>query len=490
MRYSKGDSHRFGHAVVGGVLAVLCTAVPILPQTTAKRNSFEVLGQFSEAVQALSARVAPSVVQISVTRFAPHQDEIGSRTDVALSKQQAVGSGVIIDSEGYIVTNAHVVADAQRIRVRLTAPPSRDAAQPDGIITSALGQTFSLFQDATLIGVFKEADLALIKIAASGLPTLPFANYQKLRQGQVVFAFGSREGLANSVSMGVISSVARQPDQDSPFIYVQTDAPINPGDSGGPLINTAGEIVGLDTFILSQSGGSEGLGFAIPSPLVELVGTQLRKYGHMHRSVIGIGVQTITPVLSRALNLPRSSGILVSDVLPGSPAESAGVQLNDIIIEIDGKQAINLPLFMTSMLVHGRGDVLKLRVLRQNGPVELNVTAAEESHGADRLTDLIDGDKSLIRKLGILGVNLDEHTAILFPNLRGDYGVVVAARSADAAGVSIGLQSGDVIHELNGAVVTSVEALRKALAEMTKDAAAALFIEREGKLLYVVFEIE
>jgi serine protease Do len=479
----------FRHAGLGCVSLALLAALPALSQTAAKRNSFELLGQFSDAVQALSARVAPSVVQISVSRLAPHQEEAGPRTGAALGKQQSIGAGVIIDPEGYILTNAHVISDAQRIRVSLTMPPSTVAGEADQIISSTLAQTFSPSQDATVIGVFKEADVALIKIQASGLPTLPFADYRKLRQGQVVFAFGSREGLTNSVSMGVVSSVARQPDQDSPFIYIQTDAPINPGDSGGPLVNTAGEIVGLDTFIISQSGGSEGLGFAIPSSLVQLVAAQLRKYGHIHRSVIGIGVQTITPVISAALKLPQSSGVMVSDVVPGGPAEAAGVKLNDVIQDIDGKPATNLPLFMNTMLVHPPGEPMKLRILRDSGPIDLSVTSVEESHAADGLPDLID-DKSLIRRLGILGINVDDRTATMLPNLRGKYGIIVAARSADSAGVNVGLQAGDVIHELNGAVVDSVDALRQALATMKPGTPVALFIERDGKLLYVGFELD
>ena len=140
------------------------------------------------------------------------------------------------------------------------------------------------------------------------MPALRFADYSKLRQGLVVFAFGSRQGLGNSMSMGVVSSVARQPTPDSPFVYIQTDAPINPGDSGGPLVNAEGEIVGLDTFILSQSGGSEGIGFAIPSTLIQLASGKLRRYGHMHRQLIGVGVQTITPTLASALQFVARIG--------------------------------------------------------------------------------------------------------------------------------------------------------------------------------------
>ena len=146
-----------------------------------------------------------------------------------------------------------------------------------------------------------------------------------IRQGELVFAFGSPEGLRNSVTMGVVSSVARQPDPDSPTIYIQTDAPINPGNSGGPLVNVDGELVGLNTFILTESGGSQGLGFAIPSAVVASAYPQLRKYGHLHRGLIGFSMQAITPALAAGLGLSRTSGVMVSDVMPGSAAEAAGI---------------------------------------------------------------------------------------------------------------------------------------------------------------------
>jgi serine protease Do len=206
---------------------------------TEKKSSFPQLEQFSNAVQALSARVSPSVVRILVTRYGTQAE--GGRMDfVASGKQQSIGSGVIIDPAGYIVTNAHVVDGAQKIRVNVVARDEQG-------FQSVVAHSFVRPVDATLVGVFKEADLALIKIDATGLPTLGFADYGKLRQGQVVLAFGSPEGLENSVSMGIVSSVARQPDPDSPFLFIQTDTPINPGNSGGPLVNTDGEVVGLNT---------------------------------------------------------------------------------------------------------------------------------------------------------------------------------------------------------------------------------------------------
>ncbi len=450
------------------------------------------LNQFSDSIQALAARVAPSVVQVSVTRFSSEPDTSDGRTGAVFGRQQSIGSGIIIDPAGYIVTNAHVVQDAQRIRVTLVGQRDNPGAKgkPDQVISSALAQQFAPAMDAMLVGVYKELDLALIKIAATGLPALTFADYTKLRQGQIVFAFGCRQGLSNSVSMGVVSSVARQPDPDSPFVYIQTDASINPGDSGGPLVNTAGEVVGLDTFIYSQSGGSEGIGFAIPSPLIEFVSGQLRKFGHVHRQQIGIGVQTLTPSLAGALNLPRGAGVIVSDVAPDGPAEAAGVKLNDILISVDGRAVDNLPLFMRAMLTHPSGKPVKLEVLRGTDTISVDVDSEVESHESDGIAGLINPEKNRISRLGFIGVTIDKSNQSMFPKLRGEYGVVVAAKAPGAMTIPTSLEVGDVIHELNGAIVESVEGLRGALEKLKRGADVALFVERDGKLLYVSFEME
>ncbi|HEV2448422.1 MAG TPA: PDZ domain-containing protein, partial [Candidatus Sulfopaludibacter sp.] len=355
---------------------------------------------------------------------------------------------------------------------------------------NTLAQALAPEIDATLVGVFKELDLALIRIPAKGLPTLRFADYRKLRQGQVVFAFGSRQGLGDSMSMGVVSSVARQPDPDSPFVYIQTDAPINPGDSGGPLVNTAGEIVGLDTFILSQSGGSEGIGFAIPSLLIELSAAQLREHGHMHRQLIGVGVQAVTPALAAALRLPRNAGVLISDVAPGGPAQQAGVKLNDIVTAIDGMRVENVPMFMTASLSHPPDTKLKLDVLRGGEPLSFDVDAIEESHDTDQLMGALDPDKNKVSRLGIVGIAIDSRNASLIPGLRGQYGVLVAALSGSSSASETGLDAGDVIHEVNGTAISSVEELRAAMDRLKRGDSVALFIERDGKLQYLAFEIE
>ena len=196
---------------------------------------------------------------------------------------------------------------------------------------------------AQIVGVATELDLAVLKVEGLKLPALPLATYSQVRQGEMVFAFGSPNGLRNSLTHGLVSAVARQVYPDSPQIFVQTDAPINPGNSGGPLVNIRGEVVGVNTFIMSQSGGNEGLGFAIPSATARTVFRQLRQYGHLRRQEIGMSLQTITPAMAAALGLSRDHGVIVSDVWPGGPAEAAGLQVGDILVSVDGQPAENLP---------------------------------------------------------------------------------------------------------------------------------------------------
>ena len=304
--------------------------------TLGQERPTEELRKVNESVLALIKNVSPSVVQILVTGFGTVGESGHGNTGEVIGRQSAIGSGFVVDSSGYIITNAHVVSGAQRIQVVLPEINSDSSARS---VLAAKGRVVP----AQIVGVTREMDLALLKVEADGLQALPVAPYRDLRQGELVFAFGSPEGLRNSVTMGVVSATARQIDVDSPLVYVQTDAPINPGNSGGPLVNVNGEVVGVNTFILSQSGGNEGLGFAIPSTAVSLAYAQLRKYGHMHKSEIGIGLQTITLTLAAALGLSRNTGVIISDVLPGGPAEAAGLRIGDVLLSIDGRPAESLP---------------------------------------------------------------------------------------------------------------------------------------------------
>src|ERR1700690_2527789 len=382
----------------------------------------EVLQQLNSALEGLVARVAPAVVQILVTGYGAIEES--NRSETALvARQHAVGSGVIVDSDGYIMTNAHVVEGAHRIRVVLPMP-SLEFPQVEPV-----GKEHIL--DAKLIGIHKESDLALIKIEQKNLPTLELGNARGVHQGQLVFAIGSPEGLGNSVTMGVVSSVGRQPDPERPLVYIQTDAPINPGNSGGPLIDMDGYVLGINTLIFSQGGGSEGLGFAIPARVVQFVYQSLRKYGHVHRVEIGAIAQNITPTLADGLGLSRSWGVIVSDVNPGGAAEAAGLKPGDIIGGADGWPIDTLPALTAAMYLHPLDQVMKLVVQHGNDSKTLYVSVTEHRDQMDKLMDAVDPEQSLVRRLGILAVDLNEQLRSIFSTLRISSGVVVIARAAD-----------------------------------------------------------
>jgi serine protease Do len=231
-------------------LMALCLSLLLISacsRATAQERATDELHKLNESIDALIKKVSPSVVQVLVTGYGPLEDTEHGNTGVVIGRQRAIGSGFIIDPSGYIITNAHVVRGAQRVQVVLPA------TNADGSLEAALS-TRTNSVPARIIGVTSEIDLALLKIEGGKLPALPIALYRNLHQGEAVFAFGSPQGLLNTLTHGVVSAVARQTDLDSPMIYIQTDAPINPGNSGGPLVNVNGEVVGVDTFTLSQSG--------------------------------------------------------------------------------------------------------------------------------------------------------------------------------------------------------------------------------------------
>ena len=309
------------------------------------------------ALEELAARVSPAVVQIQTTGYGPLTEGDSDRGRTALIvRQHAVGSGVIVDANGYIMTNAHVVEGAHRIRVAL--PMSLNSSPAN--LPAGRRQLF----DAKVLGIHKESDLALLKIDQTNLPTLSLEAPQNIRVGQMVLAVGSPEGLQSSITMGVISAVARQADPTKSLNYVQTDAPINPGNSGGPLVDMDGYVVGINTFILSQSGGSEGLGFAIPARVVNFVYHSLRKYGHVHHVEIGAGAQEITPTLAEGLGLPQSWGVIVDDVVPDGPAASAGVQVQDIILTADDRPIETMSALTAATYLHNPDQPVKLEILR------------------------------------------------------------------------------------------------------------------------------
>lgn len=479
LRQRKNSILRFGRNMILLHCVSFAIAGRAFTQTPAPTKS---VNPFDAAMDDLIKKVSPSVVQIIVTAYAPLEDGARGNAGVVVGRQRASGSGFIIESDGYIVTNAHVVNGAQRVQVVL--PP----INANGSLATALSARTDIVP-ARIVGVAREKDLALLKIEGSKLPALPLASYRDLRQGHAVFAFGSPEGLRNSITHGVISAVSRQLDPDSPLIYIQTDAPINPGNSGGPLVNMSGEVVGVNTFILSQSGGNEGLGFAIPCATVRTVSRQLKEFGHLRRQEIGIGIQTITPVMATGLGLSRNYGVVISDVLPGGPAEAAGLMVGDVLVSIDGQPAYDLPTVNYYFLLRDSADKVQVTVLRAKGQEVLNVAPVEEGQEMDQLTSLADPEKNLVPGLGIIGIEIDKRTASALRGLRDPYGIVVTARAAGSSG-EVTLLPGDVIRSLNNQPMTTLERLRSAVKAVAPGGPLVLQIQRDGKLLYVPVTLE
>jgi serine protease Do len=437
--------------------------------------------QADRLVDTLIKKVSPSVVQILVTSYGPVEESPG-RMGGRVGEQRAIGSGFIIDSEGYIVTNAHVVKGAQRIQVVLQPPGA------DGSLANALSSKVDIVP-ARIVGQTPELDVALLKIERRNLPALELATYRNLRQGETVFAFGSPQGLRNTLTHGLISAVARQIDVDSPLIFVQTDAPVNPGNSGGPLVNLDGEVVGMNTFILSQSGGNEGLGFAIPCATVRTVYRQLKQYGHLRRQEIGMSIQAITPVMASALSLPRNYGVVISDVLPGGLAQSAGLAIGDVLVSINGQPADNLPTVSYYFLLGDFGETVPVVVLRGGTQLSFKVAVKEEKSNMDDVISLADGAKNVVAPLGIVGITVDVKVASMLSGLRSPFGVIVAAKAMGSSG-DVPLMTGDIIIQMNGQPVTTVEKLRGELTALPAGAPVVLQIQREDKLQYVGFTLD
>ena len=451
-------------------------------QKVISRLPGDTLAQLSDSLQQLASKVSPAVVQIEVSGFGPAQE--GERKDAALMRQHETGAGVIVDPDGYIMTNAHVVEGAQRIRVVLwVAPATFDDVSSPGSMRVL---------NAKVIGLQEQTDLALLKVEASNLPALHFRLDRSPQQGDLVFALGSPTGLQNSVSMGVISSAWRQPDPNNPMVYLQTDAPINPGNSGGPLVDVTGAVVGLNTFILSRGGGSEGLGFAIPARIVDFIYQSLRKYGHVYRTEIGVTAQTITPTMAEGLGLAQNWGVMIADVTPNGPALAVGIKPEDVVLAADGHPVLNLTLFAAALYLHPPDQVVKIDVLRGAQKLSFNVPAVMLRDRMDQLADLAATAtmKSQVGPMGILGLDFNDEMRSLLPDVRIGTGVIVIGQAPGFNSLNTGLLAGDVIHSLNRTPVKSVDQLKSAVAQLKPGDSAVLQIERRGRFQYLAFEME
>jgi serine protease Do len=477
-------------------LIVLCLATCARAGGGEKTNA---LADFSGALERLAATVAPAVVQVQVSGWCASASA-NNEDGAILTSCQVIGSGVIVDPAGYIITNEHVVRNARSIRVMLTPKPnhSEDALAPagkqqvlDAVVVGANREPLGKRQvlDAVIVGANRETDIALLKIESSGLASIPLNQTGRdPRQGQVVLAVGSPDGLDNTMTIGIVSAVGRQPNPDFPMLYIQTDAAINPGNSGGPLLDIGGELIGINTFILGANGRNQGLGFAVPAGVVRYVYEQLRSHGVVRQSLVGALVQTVTPALAQGLGLSRGYGVMISDVLPGSPAEDAGLRSRDIITAVDGAGVSALPYYTAMMYLHDPAVPVEVTVLRGQQTLQFHVRAVavdDQAYGDFS----IDPHESLISELGIFGKTVNSRLALL-NGLRSKTGIYVVATTASNEHSGLGLATGDVVVSLNGMAIQNMQELRGAIHEVTGRKPAVVQIERSGRFLYIEREME
>ncbi len=380
---------------------------------------------------------------------------------------QSLGSGFIISSDGYILTNAHVVDGADRVTVRLTDK-----------------REFK----AKVIGADKRADVALIKIDATGLPKITVGDPGKLKVGEWVVAIGSPFGFDNSVTAGIVSAKGRFLPQENYVPFIQTDAAINPGNSGGPLFNMKGEVVGINSQIYTRSGGFMGLSFAIPIDVAMDVSSQLRASGKVTRGRIGVTIQEITRDLAESFGLPNTSGALISSVEKDGPADKAGIQASDIILKFDGKtvdSSVDLPRIVAATRP---GSKVVVELWRKGKIKEVRVTVGEIPSDAVPQRGGKRGGADSGVSVERIGLTLSELTADQKKELQVDGGLLVEDARGPAA--RAGLQRGDVILSVNNEEVGSIEKLNDVLKQVPKGRNVALLVRRGDGTTYVAIKLD
>ncbi len=467
-------------------------AAPAAAAAPLDDNSVSALLSLDRAMEALAARVTPAVVNVTVaskkagdnSNFFEHGDngsgngsdddsnglqqffgpfgrqfgpQFGQRMRPQPRVEHGLGSGVIISPDGYIVTNNHVIDGAVDIRVTMT----------DRRILPA-----------KLIGSDPLTDLAVIKIDGSNLPNVPLGDSTQLHPGQTVLAFGNPLGFRFTVTRGIVSALNRPnpfaSDRRSPGEFIQTDAAINPGNSGGPLVNAHGEVIGINTFLISETGGFSGMGFAIPTQIVRPTIDSLIKYGKVNHGYIGIGISDVTPDEAKFFHLTDASGAVITQVEPNSPGAKAGLKVGDVITELNGKSVSDAGELQVKVGEQQPGATIRLRALRDGKSVDMPVTleamgkgehdkeSADSSHGKPRW-----------------GIGLGDLTSDVRQQLQaGDdvHGAVIEQVTPGSPADNAGLQVGEVITEVNRQPVHSAADVQKALSSIAKNADALVLV--------------
>ncbi|MBI3897026.1 MAG: DegQ family serine endoprotease [Gammaproteobacteria bacterium] len=399
-------------------------------------------------------------------------DEFYKRFQVPRERREnSLGSGVIVSKEGYIVTNNHVVAKADEIKVLLN-----DKREFVGKV----------------VGTDPKTDIAVVKINVKGdLPVIPWGDSDKLDVGEYILAIGNPFALNSTVTMGIVSAVGRANVGIADYEdFIQTDAAINPGNSGGALVNTRGELVGINTAIFSRSGGYMGIGFAVPSNMTRAVMDSLIKNGKVTRGWLGVSIQEVTQNLAKQFGLTESRGALVSEVIPDSPAAASGIKSGDVIVALEGRP-VESPQVLRNMVAQVPiGKTVKVDVLRENKKQTFNVKIAEQpkevaqAENSDETLEGDEGSKSVLAGLQVSNLTPDIIRQLGLPS--STTGVVVTGVAPDSPAAVAGVEPGDVIMEINRQTIRSVADLKRLNGKLSKSEGTLLRINRQGNKLFIV----
>jgi serine protease Do len=440
------------------------------------KESIDTLTRVNEAMSEVTSAVKPSIVNISSTKTLEargmtspffndpfFRDFFGNQfrnfQQPKERKQSGLGSGVIVGKDGYILTNNHVIKGADEIKVKLS-----DKREFKGKV----------------IGTDQKTDLAVIKIEADNLPVIKLGDSDKLKIGETVIAVGNPFGLNQTVTSGIVSAKGRADVGIADYEdFIQTDAAINPGNSGGALVNIKGEVIGINTAIVSSSGGYMGIGFAIPSNMAKAVMDSLLNKGKVVRGWLGVSIQPITPELSKQFGTKDEKGALIGDVVENSPAEKAGIRAGDIIVEFEGKEVVDPSGLRNSVAVSSPGKDVTLKILRDGKPVTITATIAEQPDMMQKAMGTVDNQ--------LKGI----HVQNLTPELRKKMelpvrvaGVVVADIDEDSPAEGI-LARGDIIMQINRRNIASLKDYEAVVSDIKASQGIMVLIYRNGSSIYV-----
>lgn len=442
------------------------------------------IGSLSEGFAPVVEPLLPAVVNISTSKTVKtsqqeespfEQDPFfrqffgnpGGEDQPREQKEHSLGSGVIVSSDGYILTNNHVVDDATDIEVVL-----KDKRQ----------------LKAKVVGTDPRTDIAVLKIPATGLSAVTIGDSSKTRVGDIVLAIGDPFGIGETVTMGIVSALGRRSlDIEGAGGYedfIQTDASINPGNSGGALVNTRGQLIGINTAIISNGGGgNQGIGFAVPVNMARRVMEQLVTNGKVTRGYLGVSIQEVTPALAKAFGLPSPEGALVGDVTSDSPGAKAGIQKGDVIVAMNGQPIPDFQDLRLRVSQSAPGDTVKLDIYRNGQKRQLSVTLAELPDQQASAKQTPESPEDAMEGVQVQALTSDLAEQLKLP--AGTRGVVVTRVDPDSMAAEGGLQRGDVIQEVNHKAVSTPDQLRTAVHE-AGDNPLLLLVDRQGLTAYVV----